>query len=112
MRQRVGPCLAEYSLDSPPIEFDIHQSIGYRKNQKYVDLAFGLLSEETSTNSFGWCGKCGVPSIDGYNCELCFTEYETVNCPSCEEENYYESWEPQAGVEIVCGDCGAACKLD
>lgn len=102
-RERMGPCLEEYRLDSPPIESEIHRAIPYQRHEEYISLAFSLLQSHTDTGALGFCGQCGVNSIDLGVCQLCYTEYQSVSCPECEEDIFYEGWESPIEVECGCG---------
>jgi len=102
-QRRMGPCLDEYRLDSPPIESSIHQAISYKRNQEYIDLASQLLADQNGTGDLGYCGLCGEHSVDTYTCAICFSEFESAICPDCDEINYYESWMPPGEIECICG---------
>lgn len=101
-QHRMGPCLSEYSMDSPRIESEIHHAIHYRKHAEYVELAYALLKTQTDTSNLGFCGQCGTNSVDMAMCQICYTEHESVACPECGEENYYESWESPVEIECSC----------
>ena len=100
---KMGPCLEEFNFDTPSIESGIHRAIPYVKHQQYIDLTTGLLHEQIDPSMLGWCGQCGVNSIDHGTCQICFTEYSSVTCPNCDEENFYEPWGNLSDIECGCG---------
>lgn len=108
VRKHFEDPIPEFESDYPRPEAVVFSAIPYRRVDEYIHLASQLLREEFPTQDLGCCGNCGVNSIVGRYCEICFEEMDLFECSHCGAEEFIPSWEWKAQSRTLteCPSCG------
>ncbi len=91
VRNRFEDPTAKFKYDMPRIEADVFSVIPYTRMEEYGLFAEELLIEEFPGNSLCYCKNCGKQSILNGQCEICFEEMDSLECPKCGEVDHLPS---------------------
>ena len=104
---RYGTESSDIIWQSPPVETDIVSSIRYLRLEEYGNFIELFIREKYEDSWLHQCPSCAAWSVFHSHCEACFEELESVTCPECDVEVFFQPWERQQGAATaVCQDCG------
>jgi len=73
IRRRTGLDTTEFFDQSPPVEQDIFEEIGWRKHDAWFRIAEKLVKWEYGEGYIEGCGKCGAFAVPpDMPCQACF----------------------------------------